>query len=185
MKFQIKITENDYINFNKIHLQNSKTYKKTQKTVKWIMLSILVAIIFMFFYFNTTDSIIVPIVESLIMAFGVLYYVIFMLPRSSRNVAKRNVEMLKKDGKLPFDEKSEIEFCENFFIDKSAHIETRLEYTNIEKLIVTNDYILIYSDSSRASIIPIEQLNDKKDNVIRLLEEKLEKEKIVNKSKLS
>lgn len=34
MKFQIKITENDYINFNKIHLQNSKTYKKTQKTVK-------------------------------------------------------------------------------------------------------------------------------------------------------
>lgn len=178
MKFNIKLTENDYINLNKAHMQNSKMFKTMQTIIKAVMLAILAFLICTFFYFNDTGSLILPIVESAIFGFIVLFYAIFMLPRINARSVKRTIKLMKKDGKLPFDEESEIEFTNDKIIDKTENSERQINYSSIEKLIITDKYIFIYIDSARVTIIPLDQLNNEKDNVVAMLEEKVNAEKI-------
>ncbi len=179
MKFNITLNEQDYINFNSIHMLNSKAYMKMQKIVKAVILATLTVIIFLVFYLNKGVSIIVPLTETVIISALTFAYLKFILPKIHNKAVKQTVKMIKKDGKLPYDEKSEIEFTNREIIEKTSNSETYLNYADVEKLIITDSYLIIYTDSSRAIIVPTKQLGNDKGNVIKLLKEKLGKSKTI------
>lgn len=180
MKFDIKINEQDYIAFNKYYLRSSNVIKKTKNIVTFAMLGLCAILVFMFFYFNSFDTLIVPIVESVIICLFIFAYLLYFRTHGINRSISNTIKRMKKDGKLPFEEESIVEFTDNMMHDKSKTTELKIEYDNIEKIIKTNKYLFVFIDSARATIIPIEQLGDDKDKVINLLQDKVDKQKIIN-----
>lgn len=179
MRFNIKISEQDYIAFNKYYLHSSNVLKKTKNIVTFTLAGLCLVIIIMFFYFNSFDNLVVPIVESVIAGIFILAYIFYFRTVGINRSVNNTIKRMKKDGRLPFEENSEIEFTDEMIIDKSTITQTRLKYEDVEKIIKTEKYLFIFIDSARAIIVPLEQLNDKKNDVINLIETKVDAQKII------
>ena len=68
---------------------------------------------------------------------------------------KKYIELMKKDGKLPYGKETLIRFEEDFFIDTDEINEVKIKYSSIEKIAICAQAIYIYISVQQASIIPL------------------------------
>lgn len=156
MKTNIIIDENDYIKFNEYHCINSKQGKKNILNLR-ILLPALLAVVSLLLLAVHADLTAVIIMVSVSIIASLLW--IMFVPKILINSVKNSVKQIKKDGKLPYSEKSELEFTDDEIIEVTDNSTMKVKYKDIESIGYTEEYIFIYSDTIHAFIIPRRCIN--------------------------
>lgn len=155
-QFNINLTENDYIAFNHFHALDSLPGKKQVQKSR----------IFMAVFFAALAAIIILILGwttfsityiTLLGIFGFVY-ILFFKKIVRRNITKQ-VQRLKKQGKLPFDAYTTMEFYDDKLVEITEKARTERSYNTLERICVVKDqYIFLYTSSVGAHLLPIGQL---------------------------
>ena len=157
MELKYEVTEEDYIQFNIYHAENSKSHKKTYNMLKYYI-PILCGIII---YFTGPSLFKQPKLYWAIIA--ILFIIIWIrgFPKRHRKIIRKSVESMLKDG----DNSSMI--CENIMIIGEEDIKVINEYSTemtslegIKGVIVYDDMILIYLSGFTAHIVPTRYLTE-------------------------
>ena len=152
-RFNIRLTEEDYLNFNIFHLYNDPSSKKNLLIIR-ICLNVILfsALIFQIFVSRDIAAIIVTAVLLVIpvVLLNVFYnkYWEFM--------TKKQIRSMKKNGKLPFSPESLLEFYDNYSVEITPYTKTEHNYSSFERIYLSEHrYIYIYISSVQAYIIPL------------------------------
>lgn len=160
-RFNITLTEEAYLDFNKFHSLESATGKKTVKKGKLTILAVILAFTLLelvatgwneeFFGFLT-----------IMVLMGILSLCFFH--KWILLMVKFQIKQLKKTGKLPFDEQTTYEFYEDKFVQTVPDSRMEQSYSGLERICVVSDrMLLLYRNSSQAFVLPIPQLRQQGD----------------------
>lgn len=151
-EFNIKQTDDDYLEFNKFWMLHSHYGKKQIKSIRviiavmWIVF-ILISLFGGGFTLDSFIGIIPYIILLVLFEVGVTPFVKLIL--------KTTIKNLKKSGKMGYSPKSTMEFYDGEFIEKTDENETRQKYTAIERVsIVAGKNIYIHINNLMAYILP-------------------------------
>lgn len=155
-QFNIHLTEEDYAAFNYFTAFESPQGKRQVRRSMMVMPLLSVVLITLLFLvcgftaFTITYSVLLGVYSTL--------RTVFFRKILARNLRKQ-LRLLKKDGKLPFDPESTVEFHEDHILEITATQQTRLEYAAIERICVISDqYLYLYRSSVGAFILPLAQI---------------------------
>ena len=162
-KLDITLTEEDYIDFNNFHALESVSGKKQLKKATLIVIIAFAALmVLMLVMFGPT-----PFSISYAVFLGVFAAVyLLILKKIVKHNIKKNVSRMKKAGKLPFESSASLEFYEDHLVQSSPSMRMEQAYSVLERVcVVQNRFVLLYTSSVAAHIIPMGQLfrqvNDK------------------------
>lgn len=155
-QFKIHLTEEDYAAFNYFTAFESSHGKKQVQRARMVMplLSVvLIALLFLvcgFTAFTITYAVLLGVYSVLRTA--------FFRKILARNLRKQ-LQQMKKAGKLPYDPESTVEFHEHNILEITATQQTTLEYAAIERICVIGaEYLFLYRSSVGAFILPLAQI---------------------------
>lgn len=151
MKYNIDLNDNDYIEFNYSYLKHSKIGK-------YSLLATRISFPFAMFIF-VLALLIIDIERGLVLtvaAVAVLSTVLwwFIVPAMMRWNIKKNIIKMKKDGKLPYNEKASVEFLDDRIVETCEQGETIVKYSDIVNIYAEKDYFYIFYGSMQAFILP-------------------------------
>jgi len=146
-QFHYTITDDDYIKFNLNHALNTKIGKKASLISK-LAVPVLSALILLMLSLFSGDF-------GLLLTGAILciFWIVFFKKITLRNI-KKNVRMMKKSGRLPYNEYGTLTFEENFICDAAPTQETKTSYNLIEAIYTTDEAIYIYISAASAIILP-------------------------------
>jgi len=149
-KFEFKITEQDYLDFNKYHMFNAPAMKKQMLPFRLIIPILFVFI--SFFQFQGFDSDFIR--RTTIGIIGSIAW-FFISKFTFISSIKKNIKNMKKDGKLVSNENTTIQFHDDFLIDITGATETKMGYTNLERVAIGDNAVYIYIGAMQAFIVPL------------------------------
>ena len=158
-QFEYVLNDRDYVAFSIHHMRNSQANKRSILIIRLLILLIL----FISFLRNFSDY-----TEHGILIGGVILYVIcfmilwFAMKPLSEFILKVQIEMAKKEGKLPYDREITMEFYEDYFIEITKETENKTKYTKIEKIIIGDNAIYIFVSAMQSFIIPFSVFKSEK-----------------------
>lgn len=150
--FTYVVSEKDYWEFNKFHISKAKPSKKTIALTCLVVLIIIIVLrLLTFVSLYAVSMILIEIIFLTIsLSVGFFYKKLVMVFR-----AKRNIAMLKREGTLPFGKNISLQFDESFFVVTTKQGESKIKYTNIEKLGMNGYAIYVYINAVQAAILPL------------------------------
>lgn len=174
MKFEITITEEDYIKFNIDHLKTSQVGKWMTRTTWFIFIMAFVFCGISFFINAKSDGtpLFVPTIWTAFFGILMLVYMLFFNKKVIKRSVMKTIKVQKKDGKLPFFEKSVIEFTDEEIIEETDTGISRAKYDKLETLCICDTVMYLYINSQQAIILPYSQIDGQKDAIISMLKEK-------------
>lgn len=151
-RYEINLTDDDYLEFNIFHQIRSYYGKKLQGVIRrklWI-LCVAIGLFIIAIGDFTPDSLFYGIL------FAALMFVFsFILKPLFTWSVKRAVKKLKKEGKQRYTPYSVMEFLEETYKEESPNERSEKRYNTIERIsIVEGRYIYLHQDSVSAYIIP-------------------------------
>ena len=150
-EYHIELSEKDYIDFNKYHLLHSESGKKAIRINQMLFPIISVILLFLIWFFNRDLHLL--LIEGIVL--GIISVIMFFLTKGMLlKKIEKHITKLKKEGKLPFNQKSILTFDEDGIHEKTANTETKTNYTLIEKIIESDETIYVYIGAVQAIIIP-------------------------------
>ncbi len=151
-KFDIRVTEKDYLDYNRFW-QFQSPYGKKQIISLRVIFALLfgIAAIATLIGGNfTIDS----IIEAAIYVTALVYFQL-ILPTILAWSVKRQIKVLKKKGKMAYAPEATMEFHEEIFTSKTPESKTETKYTTIERISVVRDKaIYLHVNNIMAYIIP-------------------------------
>lgn len=157
-QFRIRLTEADYVAFNQFHAFESPQGKKLIRNSRVILSVVMVVLAALIFLMDGLSSF--AVTYAIVLGLFTVFYVAGFRKLMNR-VIRKQIRMLKKTGKLPFDPESTIEFHEDSLAEITASRHTEQRYDAIERICVVRDqYLLLYHSSVGAYILPIPQLRE-------------------------
>lgn len=151
-KFDIKINDHDYLEYNNFVILKSN-YGKKQLTSFRIIMAALLAVWILFLLYNggfSKDAFINIIPQVVLL---VLFQVV--LTPFFKFVMKGTVKRLIKNGKKAYSPNSVMEFYDNDFKEITDDNETKQKYTAIDRVsIIEGKNIYIHINSLMAYILP-------------------------------
>ncbi|MBQ8026599.1 MAG: YcxB family protein [Clostridia bacterium] len=160
-RFNINLTEDDYLAFSKFNSFESTHGKKQLNKSRILLIALMIfmiAIVLLLGGFTPVTSGYAILVTIL----TVLY--LLLLKKILNYYIKAQIKRMKKIGKLPFDPVSTVEFDEDKLTEATAASRTEQSYSALEKICVIKDrYILLYNSSISAYILPIQQIKAQSD----------------------
>ena len=161
-RFDTILTEEGYLDFNVFHNFDSPAGKKNIRRVRLIFISVVLLLCIAVSLVNRDDPLFATVYCVFLLSFC-LFYTLSLRKFFISNL-KRQIKRLEKQGKLPFGEKSTIEFYEESVVDRSASQRLEVRYDAMEKvLIVNNEYIYLHINVATAIILPIAQIRSQAD----------------------
>lgn len=180
MKYQIHISEEDYVRFNIFHASQSNQIKNMRMTE--MLFAILLPAITAFDALFLLIEVKLPSLQVnkddvlflFAMVFFSLFYILWYLyhPKIIERKIRRNIRKLKTSGKLPYHADSRVEFQDEKIVETSEHGIFYIHYKDIEKIFLQNECFYIYSNIIQAVIIPFHCLGEDKERVLSYLLEK-------------
>lgn len=170
-RFQYTLSEHDYFEFNKYHTFNAPANKKSLLINRFMIpiglvicgagIGVLMDEPFLTYYFF--------IAFGLIAILWLIFYKRYIISR-----IKKNIEQIKKSGKLPYQTEATISFEDDFFCESTDEGELKLKYTAIERVVTAEEAIYIYTNAIQAVILPMTVFADtqNRDDFLRFIEEK-------------
>ncbi len=155
MKFQfdVKLADEDYMEFNKFHMLRSPYGKKQIANFRMSMTIICLLIILAILLVNKFNadsffSVIPFLLLWIIMQLGMRKFMILSI--------KYTLKSLKKSGKSGYSPSSVLQFNEESFVETTEFNKTEQNYTAIERIsIVDNKMIYIHVNNIMAYMLPI------------------------------
>lgn len=170
MKISVAMTERDYYAFNEYqatHTQNGLHVIRLQR----IIMPVVSAIgIFIMVLRGAEKSVIITTL--VVLALVSLLWVIYT-PKLIKKGLRDSLDRLKKEGKLPYTEKSEIDFTDDFIIETTENSISKIKYEEVLNIAHANDCMYIYIGAAQAFIIPDRCIMAEKADLIRFLNEKI------------
>jgi len=153
--FNYKLTEEDFIKFNVYHLKKSDT-KKTRIITRMICIMGLIFVTYM---------LIIGLLASVLNIWNVFMVLLFIVSLAVvaysfgfsplvKAVVRGQINDLKKTGKLPFGHSITISFDEEGVHEVSELAESKVKYSNFEKILEDEDAVYIYYSTRTAYFIP-------------------------------
>lgn len=151
-KFNIKMTDQDYLEFNKFWMLKSHYGKKQILSFRLIMLVIMLVFCFISLYggnFSADAFIgIIPIII-LLTLFQLCLKPFFVI------AFKSTIKNMKKSGKMPYSANSVIEFYDDEFVEITDENEIKQKYSAIERVsIISGKFIYIHVNNIMAYTMP-------------------------------
>ena len=160
-QFNCKITEEDYLAYNIYTGTEKPESKKRILQIRLIFLFLTLALFVVSLlcssspFFSVTYAIILGIFSSIY----ILGYKKFLIAS-----IKNQIQRLKKQGKLPFNEEETTEFFPDKIVNALNSQRLEIRYDGIENVcIVDNQYIYLFLNFSNAIILPISQVRSQAD----------------------
>ena len=172
-KFNVNITQEDYIEFNKIAMTQTPAGKKSAKMSTFIFIAVCAVLVL--FTLTTSkfsgESFIVTGV--LIIAFLLVH---LTLNKTITNLAvKGTVKSLTKiKGKLPYSEHSVLEFYDDVFVEITDGNKSEVKYSAIENVFVDEKFVILFINSMQAYIVPTRSFESEtqKNSLVQFVNEK-------------
>ena len=177
-RFEVKLSEQDYVDFNVFHMLRSEYGKKQIKNLR-ILLAVFIVIMNLLTFAGedfSGDSLffIIP------MAIVLIVFEIF-LPKFLKWLLKGTIKGLKKSGKMGYSPESVIEFHEDCFIEATPQKKIEQKYETLENIyIVDMKMIYLYENNVAAYMLPTACFKSKAelDEFIEFLKTKCSKIKV-------
>ena len=155
-QFNIHLTEEDYVAFNQFHSFESPQGKKLIRNSRMILTLVMVVLAALIFLVDGLSSF--AVTYAIVLGLFTVFYVVGFQKIMNR-VIRKQIKTLKKTGKLPFDPVSAFEFYEDRMAEITTSRHTEQRYDAIEQVcVVREQYLLLYTSSVGAYILPIPQL---------------------------
>ena len=152
-KFNVNLTDEDYLNFNMFVSTKTGTGKRYIIFLRTLITVVFVATILIWLFNNGFDML---HLIALIPCVGVFALLQLALMPQLRLMTKRQINLMKKDGKSAYSPFAEMEFYDDYFIEITEDKKSEIKYTSIEKISVLGDKVLyLHVSNSSAYIIPI------------------------------
>ena len=148
--FDYTVTEKDYIEFNRYHVQNSPAGKKSRKIALYIMLAALLLVLLTDFLNGNTEKMIYTLIAFVVMGVCVL---LLLGPMMRWNV-KLSTRIMKKSGRLPYDKQVNLRFEDELIIEKTPMTEVKTSYASLERIAVGKEGVYLYNSAISAILIP-------------------------------
>lgn len=155
-RFDITLTEEDYIAYNQFHAFESPQGKKQMKRSRLLLVGITAVLIVSLGLHMGRNT-----VFAFYTAAMVLYLVVYLLfyKKIVMFFLKRHIKRTKKQGKLPYEPVVTMEFYADHFVEIAPSSRTEQRYSSIERIYVVPDqFVLLYLNTITAGILPISQL---------------------------
>lgn len=154
-RFQVRLTEEDYYTYNEYHNILSEQGKKQVRTMK-ILLSILalmiVAGLFLMGEVVTKETI---VFAGIVFGLALLVMHLTYVPILKKSI-KKQIQVMKQNGKLPFASETTLEFYDEYFVDIAPLVKTETSYAAVEKIVVLKGkFVFIYTSSVGAHLLPM------------------------------
>ena len=170
-KFTFTLNDDSYYELNKWHNLNSPAGKKNlfRYRARMPLVSLLVISIFLL---TNMDLVLVIGVAVVLTVLSFLWIV--LAKAMFLKHLRRNINIMKKSGKLPYGGGNTLLFNEDVFVSVAPEKETKVKYSAIERIVETESYIFIFTSSIQAVIIPRSAFSDDAEKVrfIAFLESK-------------
>lgn len=159
--FVIRITEQDYLDFNYFHALESKQGKKQLMKSRLAMLALYALLMSMAILLTGWKDYTAWYILTILVC--ALIHTLLLKHSMKRNIRK-GIKNMKKTGRLPYDEESKLEFFDNVLVETGPTNRTEYKYQAVERVCVVKDqFVLIYTNSAQANVIPIWQLRQQVD----------------------
>lgn len=152
-KFDINLSEQDYIEFNKFQMTKSYYGKKQIKTFRMFIITIyLISSVLLLLDGGFNSENLFSLIPLLIL-FVIFYFGI--IPFFTLGI-KSSLKLFKKSGKLAYSPKSVVEFYEDSFCETTEINKTEQKYSSIERVsVLSGKMIYIHINHMMAYLIPI------------------------------
>jgi hypothetical protein len=173
-KFNVNITQEDYIELNKLVMTETPVGKKSSKmsNLIFILFCVIAALVILTTYNFSGEAFIA--VGVLIIAF---LLVNLTLNKKINNLAvKATVKSLTKiKGKLPYSENSVLEFYDDVFVEITDENKTESKYSAIENVIVNERMVVIFINSMQGYIVTERSFAspEQKNDFVQFLNDKM------------
>ena len=166
MKFEITLNDDDFIAYNVADLKSKRLQCIAINiwawaTLIWFSIAVLSNIINQQFGFST-------VIWLAMIVWIVLYFLNY--PKS---FVKRQVSKLKKQGKLPYPEKSTVEFFADEFYETTDNSMEKAKYDDITKILQDKEHIHLKIGAMKGCILPIRCLNGQEQALLDFINDKL------------
>lgn len=171
-KFDIKVNDNDYLEFNNFVILKSQYGKKQLMSFRIIM-AVLLTLWILFLLYNggfSKDAFIGVIPQLLLL---VLFQV--LLTPFFKFVMKGTVKKLNRNGKKGYSPNSVMEFYNDDFVERTDEYETRQKYSSIDRVsVIDGKTIYIHINNLMAYILPFAcfESNEQRQAFIEFLKTK-------------
>lgn len=159
-KFNIEMTEQDFYEFNKYHITESKENKKSVRTIRWYV-PIIFFFLAVYYIVGSEDVWLSAYIIAVCLLFSLIW--IFSANKIMLKSFERWMKKKKKNGELQFyfEKAAVIEFYEEYFTETSEKKKTELNYNAIYKVsVLEGKAIYIYQSPALVNIIPFSAFCD-------------------------
>lgn len=168
MKFHITCNDADFVAWQ--IAWNTRPGKKVQCILArlwgWILL-VLMASNLLLDMLNANFTLWTVVSAALLVA-GILYFLDY-----PKGVVKMQVASLKKEGKLPYWEKSTVEFAEDEICETSEYSMERAKYSDITNILRDKEHIHLQIGAMKGLILPLRCLDGQEQALLDFLQGKL------------
>lgn len=157
-EFNVELNDEDYIQFNQYHMINSPMGKRNLMIYRAII-PIVCFFVISIFWMAGVDGLLI-FFEFVPLTILSLLWVIGSKRIIIRSV-KRNINRLKKEGRLPYEKQYVVKFQEEIIHEITSEEESKIKYSKVEKVIATENYVYVYLSSVHAIILPLKVFKDR------------------------
>ena len=149
-EFDYTVSEQDYIEFNRYHMQKSPAGKRSRSVVLLMMLA---AFLIVLVVNLSSDGFEGSIPVLIIFGLAGLFMLLQMGPMMRWN-AKMSIKFMKKSGRLPYDNQVNLRVENDFIIEKTPMTEIKTMYPKLERIAVGPFGVYLYTSAISAILIP-------------------------------
>lgn len=152
-RFQIHMSEKDYVAFNQFLIYKSPYGKKQFVSLRIVVaVMILIAAVFSLFREGAWPVLAVSLI---LWALALIAAQLCLKPLYNL-ILKRHVKQMKKTGKMPYSSESTMEFYDDYFVETAEDNKTERKYSAMERVSVQEGKrIYIHLNRAMAYIIPV------------------------------
>ena len=153
-QFRFTLNDNDYYEFNKFHLKNTPHLVRQRRLYLILIPVIFFIILFLILLYG---QIFLP--WALIISAIVAVISFFSIRRSWNKQPEKNLEKMKRDGKLTYQKAISQDFGEDGYTETTEDMNANGNYTIIERIGDGPEGIYLYMTVNTAAIIPNRAFN--------------------------
>jgi len=154
-KFEFILSEADYVDFFKFHVEQSWINRKTSPFLRWFVPVIFIALFLVML--PGVDYWLAAVVQGIIMLVFCIAWLVFerRISRAiTHGIMKLSIYASKRDGKLPFGKTTQITFYDDVIHEINVISEMKVKYSSVERVAKGPKAIYIYIAATQAIVLP-------------------------------
>ena len=169
MKVHVKLKDSDYLKFSEYQLTHSSQGKRTLLLQRLFLPLISLAMIIAFIVFHASTRALVIEIVTLGLASAIW---VIGAPGMLKRSMQRDFYKKKNSGKLPFRERSLLDFGEDGITEISGNYSETVPYSSITSIVRSDNRLFVFTDGDNGFVIPFDDAAKNGRKVAKLLSQK-------------